>query len=195
MIGSALLAVAVSAGIALASTASAQPATSTAQLAQTSQSLHSNLPAWPVLEKNQVTNSQSVVKSLQYLLNAHGAQLAVDGLFGSHTDAAVRAFQGSHGLVVDGVVGEQTWSKLIITVRRGDVGPAVKAVQETWAWRTVDGTPDSPPSLAIDGVFGAMTDQRVREFQQALTFTIDTPVDGIVGPVTWRALMTGYLND
>ena len=45
------------------------------------------------------------VRSLQYLLNAHGAGLAVDGLFGARTDVAVRAFQRAHGLVVDGVVG------------------------------------------------------------------------------------------
>jgi peptidoglycan hydrolase-like protein with peptidoglycan-binding domain len=84
---------------------------------------------------------------------------------------------------------------LIVTVRRGDVGPAVMAVQETSAWRTVDGTPDSPPLLAVDGVFGPRTDEWVRDFQQTLAYTIDTPVDGIVGPVTWRAMMTDYLED
>jgi len=195
MIGSALLAVAVSAGVALTSTASAQPATSVAELSLASRSPGTNLPAWPVLSQNRVPNALSVVKSLQYLLNAHGAHLVVDGFFGSQTDAAVREFQGSHGLVVDGVVGEQTWSRLIVTVRRGDVGPAVMAVQETSAWRTVDGTPDSPPLLAVDGVFGPRTDEWVRDFQQTLAYTIDTPVDGIVGPVTWRAMMTDYLED
>jgi peptidoglycan hydrolase-like protein with peptidoglycan-binding domain len=174
MIGSALLAVAVSAGVALTSTASAQPATSVAELSLASRSPGTNLPAWPVLSQNRVPNALSVVKSLQYLLNAHGAHLVVDGFFGSQTDAAVREFQGSHGLVVDGVVGEQTWSRLIVTV---------------------DGTPDSPPLLAVDGVFGPRTDEWVRDFQQTLAYTIDTPVDGIVGPVTWRAMMTDYLED
>jgi peptidoglycan hydrolase-like protein with peptidoglycan-binding domain len=195
IIGSALLAVAVGVGVALTSTASAQPATSVAELSLGSPSSEANLPAWPVLSQNRVPNAVSVVKSLQYLLNTHGAHLVVDGFFGSQTDAAVRAFQGSHELVVDGVVGGQTWSRLIVTVQRGDVGPAVMAVQETWAWRTVDGTPDSPPLLVVDGVFGPVTDQRVREFQQTLASTIDTPVDGIVGPVTWQAMMTDYLED
>ncbi len=85
--------------------------------------------------------------------------------------------------------------KLIVTVRRGDVGPAVKAVQETWSSRTADLEPGSPPILAIDGVFGPMTDEFVRSFQHSLTYTIDTRVDGIVGPVTWRAMMTDYLED
>lgn len=36
----------------------------------------------------------------------------VDCIFGSQTDSAVRAFQRSKGLVVDGVVGPQTWAAL-----------------------------------------------------------------------------------
>lgn len=194
-IGVTMLACAVGGGVALAGTASAEPAGSVAGVSLASSAPASSLPAWPVLSRNRVTNVQSTVKSMQYLLSAHGAHLSVDGIFGAQTDAAVRAFQGSHGLVVDGVVGEQTWLKLIVTVRKGDVGPAVKAVQETWSWRTVDGTTNSPPRLAIDGVFGSMTDQWVRDFQQTLSYTIDTPVDGIVGPVTWRAMMTDYLED
>lgn len=37
----------------------------------------------------------------------------IDGIFGSQTDKAVRDFQGKNGLVVDGVVGVQTWTKLL----------------------------------------------------------------------------------
>jgi len=54
----------------------------------------------------------------------------VDGIFGAETNAAVRTFQGGHGLVVDGIVGPKTWRSLIITVQRGSVGSAVKAVQD-----------------------------------------------------------------
>jgi peptidoglycan hydrolase-like protein with peptidoglycan-binding domain len=58
------------------------------------------------------------VRSLQYLLNAHGACLMVDGIFGPKTDAWVRAFQSAiagHviGFVEDGVVGPLTWSLLV----------------------------------------------------------------------------------
>jgi peptidoglycan hydrolase-like protein with peptidoglycan-binding domain len=52
------------------------------------------------------------VSDLQRRLNAHGAHLAVDGDFGPRTQAAVLAFQRSHGLAVDGVVGPHTWAAL-----------------------------------------------------------------------------------
>jgi len=35
----------------------------------------------------------------------------INGVFGPTTDAAVRSYQAT-GLVVDGIVGDQTWSYL-----------------------------------------------------------------------------------
>lgn len=56
-----------------------------------------------------------VVKTLQKLLNAEGAnpQLDMDGEFGPLTDAAVRKFQRDNKLLVDGEVGPQTWKALL----------------------------------------------------------------------------------
>lgn len=48
------------------------------------------------------------VSELQGLLG-----IEVDGEFGPDTDAAVRAYQASHGLDVDGVVGVSTWGALL----------------------------------------------------------------------------------
>ena len=54
------------------------------------------------------------VKVLQWLLNENGYQAGtVDGIFGSNTQTAVKAFQKAHKLAVDGVVGKNTWSKLM----------------------------------------------------------------------------------
>lgn len=53
------------------------------------------------------------VREAQCFLNRTGAGLAVDGVFGSATDTAVRNFQRAKGLVVDGVVGPNTWHALI----------------------------------------------------------------------------------
>lgn len=49
------------------------------------------------------------VKALQKYLNKLGNKLDVDGVFGTATRNAVCAFQGGHGLVVDGIVGPKTW--------------------------------------------------------------------------------------
>ncbi len=48
------------------------------------------------------------VKLLQEKLNKHGAHLETDGDFGRGTLAEVMAFQASHGLTVDGIVGQKT---------------------------------------------------------------------------------------
>ena len=52
------------------------------------------------------------VIELQTLLKKHGHELEVDGIFGTGTDAAVKAFQKSKGLTVDGIVGSRTWAAL-----------------------------------------------------------------------------------
>lgn len=53
------------------------------------------------------------VKAIQGALNVWGANLGnPDGVFGSNTDTAVRNFQASKGLAVDGVVGKGTRREL-----------------------------------------------------------------------------------
>jgi hypothetical protein len=50
---------------------------------------------------------------LQTLLAEHGLVADIDGEFGPATVAAVRQFQSDNSLVVDGVAGEKTWSRLV----------------------------------------------------------------------------------
>ncbi|MGY5763937.1 C40 family peptidase [Brachybacterium sp. DNPG3] len=52
------------------------------------------------------------VTELQTALNENGANLAVDGVFGSKTNSAVRSYQSNSGLAVDGVVGPKTRAAL-----------------------------------------------------------------------------------
>ena len=145
---------------------------------------------WPLVRQD---DQQHPVQTLQYLLRARGHTLTVDGIFGPGTAAAVRAFQQQKGLAVDGIVGPITWSALIFTVQRGSQGDAVRGVQEEFQFRNESGDPAKGPQ--IDGIFGPDTDAAVRSFQQALHLDIPSvTVDGIVGPVTWQALVSGMLS-
>ncbi len=56
------------------------------------------------------------VKELQKKLNQIGYTLAVDGIFGKATDEAVRQFQTSVGISVDGQAGKNTMAKLQETI-------------------------------------------------------------------------------
>ena len=57
--------------------------------------------------------SGETVKGLQRELVDAGYSLAVDGSFGPTTYSAVREYQSTTGLVVDGVVGNNTWGSLV----------------------------------------------------------------------------------
>ncbi|MFD2657692.1 peptidoglycan-binding domain-containing protein [Gracilibacillus thailandensis] len=46
------------------------------------------------------------------MLYCKGHKIAVDGVFGSETEKAVKAFQRSVGITVDGVPGPVTFAKL-----------------------------------------------------------------------------------
>ncbi|MBL8529394.1 MAG: caspase family protein [Burkholderiales bacterium] len=52
------------------------------------------------------------VEYLQSRLSDYGYHVTVDGSFGPITASAVRSFQSSCGLVVDGIVGPATWAAL-----------------------------------------------------------------------------------
>ena len=84
-------------------------------------------PTWrPTIRKG---NKGDVVRECQRILDKLGYNLGicgVDGDYGTATDAAVRAFQREHGLIVDGVCGPMTWDALDKAVNQSGQKPAEK---------------------------------------------------------------------
>ena len=156
------------------------------------------------------TNPAALVKTLQRLLNALGYKgkdgkvLSIDGAFGTNTAYAVKAYQTANKLTADGIVGAATWKALlgapaatasgtyaVVTLNylaaSGYTNPAaaVKALQRllnALGYKGKDGK-----ALSIDGAFGTNTAYAVKAYQTANKLT----ADGIVGALTWKALLGG----
>jgi N-acetylmuramoyl-L-alanine amidase len=110
------------------------------------------------------------------------------GAFGESTQAAVRSFQQERGLLVDGLVGADTWHELVeagyslgdrvLYLRHPNLrGDDVRAVQRRLNLLGFD------PGRE-DGIFGDQTGRAVRDFQR----NVGLRSDGIVGPSTTDAL-------
>jgi DNA-binding transcriptional LysR family regulator len=58
-------------------------------------------------------------------------------------------------LVSNGIVDSATWAPLVVPVRQGSRGDAVKGVQEEFQFRNGSGDPSKGPQ--VDGIFGPVT--------------------------------------
>ena len=156
--------------------------------------------------------SGSAVEQVQFWLNTLAQydsaipSVKVDGVFGTATANAVRAFQRKYGLTVDGIVGQTTWKELYdeflsiqsdngtpnaypgTALREGASGQNVRLVQ---FWLKIARTVYSRlNSITVDGRFGAATTAAVKRFQSYFGLTSD----GVVGRNTWLKLYEVY-ND
>ena len=154
----------------------------------------------------------SSVEQVQFWLNTLSQyessipSITVDGIYGTSTANAVRAFQRLNGLTVDGVVGQTTWNAIYnefrsiqsdngtpnaypgTALRQGSSGQNVRLVQ---FWLKIARTVySSLNNVTVDGVFGAATAAAVKKFQSYFGLTSD----GVVGRTTWNKLYEVY-ND
>src|SRR5687768_11932989 len=118
---------------------------------------------WPLVKR---PSSIFPVRPLQQLLRARGHAVAVDGIFGPNTEAAVKTFQAAKGLAADGIVGPQTWPRLVVQVKKGSSGDAVRGVQEVIRFHDTSDGEGTP--IQVDGIFGPKTDAWIRGFQTAV---------------------------
>ena len=156
------------------------------------------------------------VRALQYYLNVIAyfnpavPSVTADGVFGSDTEAQVRAFEEFYGLNPDGIVDFRTWQ--LITQIYDDIlaglpqgyeqgaaglypgynltpGLANDDVRELQTYlRVIGANYRDIPEVQVTGVFDAQTEAAVRRFQEL--FGLD--VTGVVGAPTWDAIAREY---
>lgn len=127
------------------------------------------------------------VAAAKYLLQGQGYDPHLDqdspSEFDARTEASVSAFQNDHGLHDDGRLNAETWESLrqqaFGEYGPGSTGDAVKATQFLLNAKFYAHIP-------VDGQYGPNTAGNVTGAQEHF----DIAADGIVGPVTWRALVT-----
>jgi peptidoglycan hydrolase-like protein with peptidoglycan-binding domain len=131
---------------------------------------------WPFVRPGNVGER---VFAVQYLLQGKGFGVRADGVYGPATRNAVRSFQRSRGLNPSGNVGPSTWNRLIVTLRRGDRGSAVRALQHNlkfgYGFRF----------QRVSGFFGHETWLAVMAFQRGSHL----PITGVVGHRMWKTII------
>lgn len=132
----------------------------------------------------QVVDIQTRLAALGYFLGREGA----DGVFGPHTEKAVRTFQQQRLLYASGVVDENTWTELVEAgFKPGDRllylrVPYMRGDDVLYLQRCLDELGfDCGP---LDGIFSPALEVAVTEFQRNAGLN----VDGIVGETTLERL-------
>lgn len=146
----------------------------------------------PVMQKGAAERAPT--RRMQALLNFAGAELNCDGIWGTKTDAALKAYQTKMGLAARSICDEDTWAALCgetegkervsysftRNLKKGMRGDDVKALQG----ELLIPQGHSCGKYGADGDFGYSTRTAVKSAQRANHLKID----GIAGRNTITAL-------
>ena len=133
-----------------------------------------------------------VLELQKYLIKLNYLSGTPDGIFGFNTERAVRNFQKDYNILINGVVGNNTWVALENTIKNPipTSRPTIKEgdknfyVKEAQLKLQILGFFEGNPN----GIFESDTTTSVKEFQQRRNLTID----GIIGPNTWREINRSF---
>ena len=106
---------------------------------------------------------------------------------GYNSTQILRSYYGDVEIVANAPVQDYMSSYPGTPLRRGSVGPNVVVIQ-TELNRISQNYPAIPKVSAVDGIFGAATENSVTAFQEIFNLT----PDGVVGSATWYALVRLY---
>ncbi len=124
--------------------------------------------------------------------------LSADGIYGSRTAEAVRAFQKQNGMRPTGEVDSGVWNAIVDAIRTdtaaafptgirsyasGSDGAVIFLIQAMLL--AVHARFDGMPQVAVSGVLDQETKDAVAHFQQHTSL----PVSGAVDPATWHRLL------
>ena len=132
----------------------------------------------------------------QYLIQLGFLTGQADGVYGSGTKNAVRAFQAANGLSADGAAGEKTLLAIqsaiaavstASTLKEGDRGDAVKTLQQKLiALGSLNGS--------ADGIFGSSTKAAVSAFQSTHGLSATGMAEAATLNAIDRAYQTGAID-
>lgn len=106
---------------------------------------------------------------------------------GYNSTQILRSYYGDVEIVANAPVQDYMSSYPGTPLRRGSVGPNVVVIQ-TELNRISQNYPAIPKVSAVDGIFGAATENSVTAFQEIFNLN----PDGVIGPATWYALVRLY---
>ena len=106
---------------------------------------------------------------------------------GYNSTQILRSYYGDVEIVANSPVQDYVSSYPGTPLRRGSVGPNVVVIQ-TELNRISQNYPAIPKVSAVDGIFGAATENSITAFQEIFNLN----PDGVVGPATWYALVRLY---